>query len=309
MKPRKAALSALIAFAFSALPALADSLKVVPLTANVYAIVGDLGQRSPENLGNNATFGLVVTDEGTVLIDPGGSHKGAERLAAAVAGVTDQPVRIVINSGGQDHRWLGNGYFRQRGARIIASAAAVADQQERADGQLQALQALIGEDGLAGTEAAFADETFEDGLSFQFGGVDFQLTATGGAHTPGDAVVWLPGPRVAFTGDLVYLERILGVGGFSDFKNWIDAFETMAALKPLHVVPGHGGPADLTKAKADTYDYLVNLNTRVSQVLENGGAIEQGTAVDQSTFSYLRNFDQLARRNAQEAFVQLEFDF
>jgi len=43
--------------------------------------------------------------------------------------------------------------------------------------------------------------------------------------------------------------------------------------------------------------------------LENGGAIEDGIAVDQEAFKYLLNFDQLARRNAQEVYVQLEFDF
>ena len=83
----------------------------------------------------------------------------------------------------------------------------------------------------------------------------------------------------------------------------------MAALKPLHIVPGHGNPSTLERAKADTYDYLVNLNKRVLTVLENGGEIADGIAIDQDAFKYLLNFDQLARRNAQEAYMQLEFDF
>jgi hypothetical protein len=40
--------------------------------------------------------------------------------------VTTQPIRWVINTGGQDHRWLGNGYFRAQGAELIAHASAVA---------------------------------------------------------------------------------------------------------------------------------------------------------------------------------------
>jgi len=122
-------------------------------------------------------------------------------------------------------------------------------------------------------------------------------------------VIWLPNAKVAFTGDMVYLERMLGIGDFSNFKNWIVAFEAMAALGPKHIVPGHGNPSTLERATAETYDYLVNLNTRVSKVLENGGEIAEATAVDQEAFKFLRNFDQLARRNAQEVFVQLEFDF
>jgi glyoxylase-like metal-dependent hydrolase (beta-lactamase superfamily II) len=302
--------SALTAFlVLLSLNAQAAGLEVKQVTDNVYAIVGEMVQRSPENLGNNATFGLIVTEAGAVLIDPGGTYQGATRLATAIKTVTDKPVKIVINSGGQDHRWLGNGYFKERGARIIASSAAVEDHHERANGQLQGLEFLVGKEGIQGTEAVYADQTFEETLSLDFGGFRFELMATGGAHTPGDAVIWLPKARVAFTGDMVYLERMLGISAVSDFKNWIPAFEAMAELKPLHIVPGHGNPSTLARATADTYDYLVNLNTRISKVLENGGEIADGTAVDQEAFKYLLNFDQLARRNAQEVFQQLEFDF
>ncbi len=80
--------------------AAAEVLDVRPVTEGVWAIVGEKEQRSPENLGNNATFGLVVTDAGAVLIDPGGSWQGAEMLHDAIRSVTDQPVTYVINTGG-----------------------------------------------------------------------------------------------------------------------------------------------------------------------------------------------------------------
>ncbi len=60
--------------------ALADVLEVQPVTEDVWAIVGPTEQRNPENLANNATFGLVVTPQGAVLMDPGGSWQGAEML-------------------------------------------------------------------------------------------------------------------------------------------------------------------------------------------------------------------------------------
>ena len=69
--------------------AAAGVLEVQPVTDGIWAIVGEKAQRSPENLANNATFGLVVTQDGAVLIDPGGSWKGAEALHAAIRTVTD----------------------------------------------------------------------------------------------------------------------------------------------------------------------------------------------------------------------------
>jgi len=122
----------------------ADSSDLVRIQVadNIYALVGPLTQRDRTNLGNNATFGFIVTEAGVVLVDPGGSAKGAAAIAAQIDAVTRQPVKWVINTGGQDHRWLGNGYFRDRGAEIIAATAAVADQKERANDQLLVLEAL-----------------------------------------------------------------------------------------------------------------------------------------------------------------------
>jgi hypothetical protein len=58
--------------------------------------------------------------------------------------VTDKPVRWVINTGSQDHRWLGNDYFSSRGAEIIAMARTAATQAQYADQHLQELERFLG---------------------------------------------------------------------------------------------------------------------------------------------------------------------
>lgn len=293
------------AFLLSALPAYAlDSVKVAE---NVYAIVGPLDQRSAENLANNATFGLVVTDDGAVLVDTGGSWLGAAELHAAVREITDQPVRFVINSGGQDHRWLGNDYWQQQGAEVIASNEAVADHKDRASVQMTGLSVLIG-DNLTGTVPAYADITFDTEYDFELGGVAFVITFAGQAHTPGDSFVWVPSASTVFTGDIVYMERILGIGGQSHSGTWIEVFEAVAALNPTHIVPGHGGPTDLAGATASTYDYLVNLRTQMGAYIDDGGDIIDSVHVDQQVFSYLENFEGLAKRNAQQVFSEMEWE-
>lgn len=133
---RAGALALLLAFV--ALGATAVEVRFERVAENVYAHVGDIGGRSVANEGLNANIGLVVTPAGAVLIDSGATFNSARDSHTAVRRVTGQPVRWVINTGGQDHRWLGNGYFQAQGAELIAHAAAVPDMRSRGGDQLTA---------------------------------------------------------------------------------------------------------------------------------------------------------------------------
>lgn len=285
----------------------AVALDAIEVVDGIYAFVGQKQQRTPTNLANNATFGLIVTEQGSVLVDPGGTWKGAQALHAAIRKISDKPVRYVINTGGQDHRWLGNSYWRKQGAHILASKAAVADQKERASLQLTMLNQLLGEK-LEGTEPAFADIAFDTSYGLRIAGMMIELHHIGPAHTPGDAFVWVPEKKTVFAGDIVYVERILGVMAYSKSKTWLQAFEAIAALKPMHVVPGHGAPTTIARAKADTYDYLINLRARIKTHIETGGDMIGAPKVDQSAFKRLELFDMLAGRNAQAVYAEMEFE-
>lgn len=296
-----------LALALASAAARADTLEIQSVTDGIFALVGPMEQRSAENLANNATFGVVVTEEGVVLVDPGGSWKGAEAIHARIRDITDQPVKFVIDTGGQDHRWLGNSYWQAQGATVIASQAAVEDQKVRGSQQLSALTQLLGEQ-LSGTEPAYANVTFANTYTLELGGLTLEIKHVGQAHTPGDSFVWLSAKDTVFTGDIVYVDRILGNGAQSNAKSWIAVFEAMAALDPAHVVPGHGHSTTLQKATADTYDYLVNLRTRIGTLIDNGGDIMDAPKIDQSRFSYLEQFDSLAGRNAQTTYEQMEWE-
>jgi glyoxylase-like metal-dependent hydrolase (beta-lactamase superfamily II) len=286
----------------------ATPLEIESIAPGVYALVGEMEQRSDNNLANNATFGVIVTNEGVVLIDPGGSYLGAKQIDKTINSITGKPVVLVINSGGQDHRWLGNSYFEQRGARIIASAAAVADQKARTQNQLFVLQNLLSEANLKGTEPVYADETFNESKTLHVGGIQMELYHFGHAHTPGDTVVWLPSEQVAFSGDIVYVERMLGVGSQSHSGQWVEAFEKMQALQPKRIVPGHGHVTTIEKAKAETYDYLVFLREQVARMLDEEIGMEKVGEIDQSRFSHLKVYEQIKGRNAQQVYTEMEWE-
>lgn len=285
-----------------------ESLTLQKITNNTYGIVGDITNRTEKNLANNATFGFVVTTEGVVLIDAGGTYNGAKAIAAVIKTVTDKPVVKVINTGGQDHRWLGNEYFKEQGAEIIANKRTVIDQKARLEDQFFRLTSLIGEKEVKLTNAVYADIEFDKLYRFKLGNTEFEIHHAGQAHTPGDSFVWLADSKVVFTGDIVYIERILGILDHSNSKTWLEAFDAMANLKPKHVVPGHGNVTDLKTAKKDTYDYIASLREGVTAFIEDDRDISEIGKVDQSKFKYLFNFENLYGRNAQQVYTEMEWE-
>ncbi len=281
--------------------------KAEPVADGIYAIVGPLGQRDMDNDGLNANYGFIVTTEGVILIDSGASALGAEKLAAAIRAVTGQPVRWVINTGGQDHRWLGNAWFAERGAEIIALARTAEGQARNGAQQLEGLKRFLGE-RLAGTQALPATRALAgDMAALTLGGVRLELRHTD-THYPGDAMVWLPDHAVVFTGDLVYVDRLLGVLPASDPRAGQRAFRALEALAPKRVVPGHGRVTDLAQARRESGDYYDFLIEHIAAAARDMEPLDETLAkfADLPAFRHLRNYDELHRGNMSRAFVRFE---
>ncbi|WP_242467675.1 MBL fold metallo-hydrolase [Thiocapsa imhoffii] len=288
--------------------ALAWEMQTQAVAKDVYALVGPTQNRTYDNYAINANLGFIVTHEGVVLIDSGATVQSGPLIEQAVAAVTAQPIRWVVNLGSQDHRWLGNAYFAERGAQIIALARTVETQGAYADSHLVRLRETLG-DRLEGTLPLSAPEPIEaDRAALDLGGVSMELLWLGDAHYVGDALLWLPESSVLFAGDLVYLDRILGVWPHSRIRDWRDTFDAMEELQPKVVVPGHGAPGDLAKAKRDTGDYLDWLVREVEGALDNWEPIDETVErlADAPEFEHLEHFDDWNRRNLNQTYLQLE---
>jgi glyoxylase-like metal-dependent hydrolase (beta-lactamase superfamily II) len=297
----------LFIFALTASAADAFQPTAEKVVDNVYALIGPLGQRSPDNDGLNANFGFVVTPDGVILIDSGASRLGAEKIAAAIGKVTDKPVRWVINTGSQDHRWLGNDYFAGKGAEVMAMRRTAATQADYAAQHMEGLTRLLGE-RMQGTKPLPAPKTLAgDSATLELGGETLMLAYTD-AHFPGDAWVWLPKHSVLFSGDLVFVDRILGVLPMSSVRNGQKAFHALAALKPKHIVPGHGRVCDLAQAQRETGDYYDFLADKVGTAAREMEPMEAtlDRYADLPAFSHLENYDSLHRANMNRAFTEFE---
>jgi glyoxylase-like metal-dependent hydrolase (beta-lactamase superfamily II) len=293
--------------ALFALSAYADyQPKADKVVDNVYALVGPLGQRDAGNDGLNANFGFVVTPTGVILIDSGASLLGAKKIEAAIGKVTKQPVRWVVNTGSQDHRWLGNNYFAGKGAEVIALARTAATQAEYAGLNLAGMKRFLGK-RMQGTKPLPAPKTLPDSTTLELGGETLMLAYTD-AHFPGDAWVWLPKQRVMFSGDLVYVDRLLGVLPWSSVKNGQQAFHALAALKPARIVPGHGRVCDLAQAQRETGDYYDFLAGKVGAAAKEMEPLDAtlDRYTDLPAFRHLQNYNDLHRANMNRAFTEFE---
>jgi len=285
----------------------AVEIRFEPVADGVYAFIGETGGRTAANEGVNANLGLVVTPAGAVLIDSGATLQGARQIHDAVRRVTPQPGRWVINTGGQDHRWLGNGYFAALGAELIGHAAGEADLRNRGNDHLEGLRATLGPkaDGTVPTLPTRWLRAPDEWL--ELGGVSFEFRHRGGAHTPGDTLVWLPRQRVLFSGDVVYVDRLLGVIPVSQTRPWLATFAEIEQLAPVRIVPGHGRVTDLATAQADTRDYLQALRAHMKKAIDDGTDMSAAVkSFDARAFLRLANAAELMPGNASRVYLEME---
>jgi glyoxylase-like metal-dependent hydrolase (beta-lactamase superfamily II) len=286
-----------------------DLVKFELVAPGVFAFIGEIGPRTVSNQGLNANIGLVETSEGNVLIDSGATWLGAEQIERAAKKVSNRPIRWVINTGGQDHRWLGNGYFQSQKATVIAHELAKKDMENRGGDQLTALRTLLGT-AANQTQAAMPNQLLKGGSNtIAIGGKQFVFLSTGGGHTPGDLMVWLADTKVLFSGDIVYLDRLLSVLPVSNTKAWLKALESIEQLDALKIVPGHGKVSDKASVKISSYAYLNAMRIHMKKALDAGQDISESIKqFDFSAWKHLANAETLHPGNASRVYLELELE-
>lgn len=283
-------------------------LRVERISSGVYAVIGSSGARTYGNAGMNANFGFIDTPQGVILIDSGASSAGAALLDSLIRRSTGKPVRWVINTGAQDHRWLGNGYFASKGAGIVALHRTVETQRRLGLQQLAALRPLL-RDRLDGTDPFVSPEPLSmDESVLRLGGVQLVLAYLADAHFPGDIIVRLPDQGIMFSGDHLYIGRMPGILPESNAVTWLEAFNKLASARPGVIVPGHGPVCTMDDARRDTGDYLEFIVRGVRPLAAELAGVEAAVAAlgDAARFSRLEHYDTLHRANISNAYLRME---
>jgi len=85
------------------------------LAPGVYMLPGTGGAADEQNLGRIGNSGFIVGESGVLVIDTGTSYLHGQALLAAIAGVTDKPVRLALVTHTRPEFLFGGAAFRERG--------------------------------------------------------------------------------------------------------------------------------------------------------------------------------------------------
>jgi len=321
MPIRKTATAICIAaFSVNILPAAADQAipdqypgsllyqKPVEVIPHVWSAIGQTAPSTYENGGHNNNLSFIVTGEGVVVVNGGGSYGLASALHDEIKRITDEPVVLVIDENGQGHAMLGNSYWAEQDVPILAHEDAADEFEERGYDILDSARTRL-KDRAEGTDVALPTETFEDERIIELGDFRIEVLHLGPTHSPGDTQVWLPAQKMLIAGDAAFHERMPPIFEETDTAGWIETWEgPLEGLGALYVIPGHGHPTNMAQVRRYTRDYLVYLREKIAEVIDNGDGLSEAFYVDQSPYAHLDTFEELATRNAGRVFEAMEWE-
>ncbi|WP_317493632.1 MBL fold metallo-hydrolase [Haloechinothrix sp. LS1_15] len=194
------------------------------------------------------TLGLVTGTRACLVVDTGRDEHHGYEFAAAVREVTGLPWQVVITHAHFDH-FLGTAAFAPcpvwAHARCPGAIAATdRPQRERWAAHYRDQGRPAAAAALEAAATVLPSRLLTGATELDLGQRTVTLIHPGRGHTDHDVIVHVPDTGVVFAGDLVEQGAPPSVGEDSWPDEWPAALETILALGPAVVVPGHGDPVD-----------------------------------------------------------------
>jgi len=305
---RQITIGLLLILGFSSLVQAQDILPAPQkIAAHSYAWIGPLPGPNIENQGYRMNLGFVVGSKGIVIIDTGYTEAMAIEMLAHIRKISKAPIIAAINTNSQPHRFFGNTVFKKSGAKII-STAKEKQRMTASTGQYSSnIERILKLKEGAITIPALPDTIIDNPMTIDLGSVSVLIESHGASHTPDSLVVYVEKDKLVYSGDILYGGRLPTVLPDSSVKQWITTFNKLKNYGNVTFIPGHGQPGPLKNFEFPTLSYLQLLHTHMTKSLDDGlDAQDAISSLNQSAYSKLVIFDQVAGRNASWAYLEAE---
>jgi glyoxylase-like metal-dependent hydrolase (beta-lactamase superfamily II) len=218
---------------------------------------------------------ILVGDDGVLLVDTSVAPMG-DKIKAAIARVSDKPIKLIINTHAHADHFGANEALAKGGASIIAHDNL---RERMAKGQyLAAFNQTIP----PSPPAALPTLTYADAMTLHFDGETVQLFHPPSAHTDNDTLVHFKRANVIHASG-----TIGGDGGYPFFDmssggslaGMIVAEDKMLSLADdkTRVIADEGDPASTETLRASR-DMLVTLRARVQKLIDEGRSEDEAVA-------------------------------
>ena len=237
-------------------------MKVTKVNGNVYIL---------EGAGGN--IGASVGEDGIVIVDDQYAPL-ADKIRTALKGITDKPLRFVINTHYHGDHTGGNALFQKDAPILAQDNVRKRMEQGTAAGNLGKISMQMP----AQPKQALPIITFEHDVTVHLNGEDIRALHFPSGHTDGDSIIFFPKSNVVHMGDdfVTYGFPFVDLGGGGSVEGMISAVEqVMAQLPPdVKVIPGHGPVSNLGDMKK-----FVTMLKETLAVVDKG--IKQGKSLEQ----------------------------
>jgi len=255
-----------------------------------FASTADLGEKkvSFDQIGmglyaytaeGDPNTGIIVGDDGVMVIDARATPAMADDVIARVAKVTDKPIKYVLLTHYHAVRTLGASAFKS--AEILASNATrdlIAERgKQDMDSEVGRFPRLFrAAETISGL--IWPTITFPDQISVWLGQREVRIVHIGRGHTAGDVIAIVPDAGVVFSGDLVEYKAACYCGD-AHFADWLATLDHLAELQANALLPGRGATltsSEMVKEGIElTSDFIATLYNSVQESVTKGRSLKE----------------------------------
>jgi cyclase len=222
------------------------------------------------------TCGIVVTQEGVVMIDSCNSPLASRQVLDAVKKLTDKPIRFLVDTEvHNDHTW--NHYVFSPPAVVINHEGAGAAMKKSVDpkrGETLAARSPEAAAIVKNYQFIAPHVEYKDRMTINLGERTFELIYLKNVHSEADTAIWLPKERVLFASSAANVRTMINLRPHVTIPDVLAGYKLMKSLNPEVVIPGHGQPTT-TKIFDEYEGFYTLLLKRVGDMAAQGKSLAE----------------------------------